>query len=108
MARNFLAASTLSAAVGLAMGMQALPARADEAANKDMEKAHQIVQANMARAKAKNLEKCYGINAAGKNDCSEGPHSCAGQATAARESKSFVLVPTGDCVKIEGGKLKAS
>ncbi|HYB51792.1 MAG TPA: DUF2282 domain-containing protein [Burkholderiaceae bacterium] len=110
MARSFLAASTLSTAVGLAMGLQALAASADEAANKDMdkEKMHQTVQANMARAKAKNLEKCYGINAVGKNDCSEGPHSCAGQATEARESKSFVLVPAGDCLKIEGGKLKAS
>ncbi|HYA65654.1 MAG TPA: DUF2282 domain-containing protein [Burkholderiaceae bacterium] len=108
MARSLLAASTLTAAVGLAMGMQALPASADEAANMEMDKAHQVVQANMARAKAKNLEKCYGINAAGKNDCSEGPHSCAGQATEARESKSFVLVPRGDCSKIEGGKLKAS
>ena len=108
MARSFLAVSTLSTAVGLAMSMQALPSSADEASNKDMDKAHQVVQANMARAKAKNLEKCYGINAVGKNDCSEGPHSCAGQATEARESKSFVLVPVGDCTKIEGGKLKAS
>lgn len=108
MARSFLAVSTLTTAVGLAMGMQAPPASADQAATKDTEKMHQIVQANMARAKAKNLEKCYGINAVGKNDCSEGPHSCAGQATEARESKSFVLVPVGDCTKIEGGKLKAS
>lgn len=108
MARSLLAVSTLSAAVSLAMSMQALPARADENSNKDMEKRQQVVQANMARAKAKNLEKCYGINAAGKNDCSEGPHSCAGQASEARESKSFVLVPVGDCIKIEGGKLKAS
>ncbi|HYA59327.1 MAG TPA: DUF2282 domain-containing protein [Burkholderiaceae bacterium] len=108
MARSFLAVSTLSTAVGLAMSMQPLPSSADEGSNKDMDKAHQVVQANMARAKAKNLEKCYGINAVGKNDCSEGPHSCAGQATEARESKSFVLVPVGDCTKIEGGKLKAS
>lgn len=106
MGRSLLAASTLSTAVGLAIGMQALAA-ADEAATKDTEKMHQAAQATMARAKAKHLEKCYGINAAGKNDCSEGPHSCAGQATEARESKSFVLVPIGDCSKIEGGKLKA-
>jgi uncharacterized membrane protein len=108
MARSLLAASTLSTAVGLAMSMQAVPASADEASNMNMDKAHQVVQANMARAKAKHLEKCYGINAVGKNDCSEGPHSCAGQATEPRESKSFVLVPVGDCTKIEGGKLKAS
>jgi len=108
MARSLLAASTLSAAVGLALGIQALPARADDMMNKDMDKVPQVVKDNMARAKAKNLEKCYGINAVAKNDCSEGAHSCAGQATEARDSKSFVLVPAGDCTKIEGGRLKSS
>ncbi|MGH9579186.1 MAG: BufA1 family periplasmic bufferin-type metallophore, partial [Terriglobales bacterium] len=38
----------------------------------------------------------------------EGAHSCAGQATQARDSKSFVLLPAGDCTKIQGGKLKAT
>ena len=67
-----------------------------------------IVKENMARAMSQHLEKCYGINAVAKNDCAEGAHSCAGQATHAREGKSFVLLPAGDCSKIEGGKLKAS
>jgi uncharacterized membrane protein len=49
------------------------------------------------------LEKCYGINAAAKNDCAAGAHSCAGQATMARDPKSYVLVPAGDCAKIAGG-----
>ena len=53
------------------------------------------------------LEKCYGINAAGKNDCASGAHSCAGQATAARDPKSFVLVPAGSCAKIAGGTTSA-
>ena len=108
MARFALAASTLSTAVGLAIGLQMLPAAADDMANKDMGKVPQIVKDNMARAKAKNLEKCYGINAVAKNDCSEGAHSCAGQATEARDGKSFVLVPAGDCKKIDGGKLEPS
>ncbi|MCW3686356.1 DUF2282 domain-containing protein, partial [Burkholderia cenocepacia] len=30
------------------------------------------------------------------------------QATQARDPKSFVLLPAGDCGKIAGGKLKAS
>ena len=34
----------------------------------------------------------------------EGAHSCAGQATQARDTKSFVLLPAGDCAKIQGGK----
>jgi uncharacterized membrane protein len=55
-----------------------------------------------------HLEKCYGISAAAKNNCAEGAHSCAGQATQARDSKSFVLLPAGDCSKIQGGSLKAT
>ena len=54
------------------------------------------------------LQKCYGINTVAKNDCAEGAHSCAGQATQARDPKSFVLLPAGDCAKIQGGKLTAA
>jgi len=98
MNRYALAASTLSAAVGLALVLQA-PVRAA-----DMP---QPVKDNMARAQKEHLEKCYGINAAAKNDCAEGAHSCAGQATMARDTKSFVLLPAGDCGKIQGGSMKA-
>ena len=57
--------------------------------------------------KAKDmLVKCYGVNAVAKNDCSQGPHSCAGQATKAREAASFILLPAGACEKIDGGTLK--
>lgn len=107
MARFALAASTLSAAVGLAIGLQTLPASA-EGMDQDMSKMPQVVKDNMARMMANKLEKCYGINAVSKNDCAEGAHSCAGQADKARDSKSFVLLPAGDCNKIAGGKLKAS
>ena len=80
-----------------------------EAAEKmDMSKMPKQVQDNMARMEKNKLEKCYGINAAAKNDCAEGAHSCAGQATQARDAKSFVLVPAGDCAKIQGGKTSAS
>jgi uncharacterized membrane protein len=74
----------------------------------DMSKAPKVVQDNMMRMKEQKLEKCYGINAVAKNDCAEGAHSCAGQATSARDTKSFVLLPAGDCSKIAGGKLKAA
>jgi uncharacterized membrane protein len=93
------AASTLSAAIGLALAGGAPPARAA-----DMP---QIVKDNMMRAERDHLEKCYGINRVAKNDCAEGAHSCAGQATRARDPKSFVLLPAGDCSKIQGGSLKA-
>jgi uncharacterized membrane protein len=93
-----LAATALSAAIGLASAISGAQA-ADPP---------QVVKDNMARATAQHLDKCYGINAVAKNDCAEGVHSCAGQATQARDLKSFVLLPAGDCSKIQGGKLTAS
>jgi|SRR6185437_510630 len=106
MNRRLFAASTLTAAVGLALAMQAPGAQAQ--GMKDMSKAPQIVKDNMARMAKNKLQKCYGINSVAKNDCAEGAHSCAGQATQARDPKSFVLLPAGDCAKIQGGKLTAT
>ena len=51
-------------------------------------------------------EKCYGIAAAGQNDCQTSTHSCAGEAKQARERESWIYVPAGTCVKIDGGSLK--
>ncbi len=102
MNRRLFAASALSTAIGLAMAMQAQPTSA-QGANPP-----QIVKDNMAKMQQQHLEKCYGINAAAKNDCAEGAHSCAGQATQARDTKSFVLLPAGDCTKIQGGSLKSA
>ena len=96
MNRTLVAATALSAAVGFALALGAAAAEMP-----------QVVKDNMARAQKEKLEKCYGINAVSKNDCAEGAHSCAGQATQARDSKSFVLLPAGDCGKIQGGALKA-
>jgi uncharacterized membrane protein len=101
MNNRLIAASTLATAVGLALAMQTPTVRAQGVpAN-----APQIVKDNMARMARDKLEKCYGINAAARNDCAEGAHSCAGMATIARDPKSFVLLPGGDCGRIQGGKL---
>ncbi len=95
------AITALSSAIGLAVALSApLPAASAEMP--------QIVKDNMARMMKDHLEKCYGINAVAKNDCAEGAHSCAGQATKARDTKSFVLLPAGACAKIAGGKTTAS
>jgi len=51
------------------------------------------------------LEKCYGVNKAGKNDCAAGDHSCAGQATKSMDKASFVSLPAGVCGKLAGGSL---
>lgn len=107
MSRNGIAASTLSAAVGIALGMQLAPAFADDM-SADSGKMTKVAQENMERAKANNLEKCFGINALGKNDCAVGSHSCAGQSDKARDPKSFVLIPAGTCSKIAGGKTTAT
>jgi uncharacterized membrane protein len=62
------------------------------------------VPANAAPvAKPSGYEKCYGVALAGKNDCSAGAHSCAGQATANSDKASFVYLPTGACEKLAGG-----
>ena len=102
MKHPLIAASALSTAVGLALAAQAPIARAQGA------NSPQIVEDNMARKAKDKLEKRYGINAAARNDCAEGAPSCAGEATAPRDPKSFVLLPGGDCAKIQGGKLTAA
>ncbi|MGH8857510.1 MAG: BufA1 family periplasmic bufferin-type metallophore [Polaromonas sp.] len=95
--------TALSTAMGLAFGMLGVTASAQ--GTKDMPP---IVKENMERMAKEKLEKCYGINAVAKNDCAEGEHSCAGHATKARETKSFVMLPAGVCSKIAGGSLKPS
>lgn len=54
---------------------------------------------------ASKMEKCYGINAAGKNDCASNGHACAGMAKTANSPNEFVEVPEGTCAKIAGGKV---
>ena len=94
MDRKIFAASVFAAAVGLAgAAVTVTPAFAAMMTKDQM---MQVKQANMARAKAGHLVACYGINAVVKNDCATGVHSCAGQATSARDPKSFVLLPAGD------------
>lgn len=93
MNRHLSSLSTLSIAIGLALAASPPAARA---ANPQPG----------AQDEATHLEKCYGINRAGKNDCASGAHSCAGQATRARDPRSFVEVPVGACSKIAGGSLK--
>lgn len=55
-----------------------------------------------------NMEKCYGIAKAGKNDCQTAKSSCAGTSKTDGQSDAWVSVPKGACEKIVGGKLTAS
>jgi uncharacterized membrane protein len=108
MTRHAFAASTLSAAIGLALGLHLAPVSAQEMGKGTGKDAATATHAGKDAGGTDKLEKCYGINAVSKNDCGEGSHSCAGQATQARDPKSFVLLPAGACNKIAGGKLKSS
>ncbi len=101
MNRRTLTASVVASAVGLAAAVT--PATSSPLGSGL--KAAPATTSNIIRVAAKK-EKCYGINAVGKNDCAAGAHSCAGQATQARDAKSFVVLPAGVCGKIAGGSLK--
>ncbi|GAB0114141.1 BufA1 family periplasmic bufferin-type metallophore [Acidisoma sp. C75] len=103
MDRKIFTASVLAAALGFAGSAGASAAYAQSMSQSQM---MQVRQANMQRMAAEHLQKCYGINAIGRNDCAAGAHSCAGQATRADDPNSFVLLPQGDCSKIAGGALK--
>ena len=57
-------------------------------------------------AEAAENEKCFGIAAAGKNDCQTATSSCAGTATADNQGDAWIYVPAGTCEKIAGGSLE--
>jgi len=94
-----LATTTLAAALGFAVAGPTFDASAQQQDPRAQ---------TMQRMTQGNLEKCYGIAARARNDCAEGAHSCAGQATRDHDPGSFVLLPKGDCSKIAGGHLTAS
>ena len=57
-----------------------------------------------APAQAASKEKCYGIAAAGQNDCANlaGTHSCAGQSTLDNDTGEWKLVEKGTCTTLGG------
>jgi uncharacterized membrane protein len=63
--------------------------------------------AGPAPAPPYKAEKCFGVAAAGQNDCQTATHSCAGEAKAAAERDSWIYVPAGTCLKINGASLTA-
>ena len=54
-------------------------------------------------AAAADMEKCYGVAKAGKNDCQTATSSCAGTAKEDRQANAFIALPKGSCEKIAGG-----
>ena len=62
--------------------------------------------AGPATAADSSKEKCYGVAAAGKNDCAANGHSCAGQSKVDNDPTEWKYVPKGECEKM-GGTLQA-
>lgn len=52
-----------------------------------------------------DMEKCYGVAKAGKNDCAAGPGtSCAGTSTRDYQGNAWKLVKKGACTSIKTPK----
>ena len=50
-----------------------------------------------------NMEKCYGVAKAGKNDCQTANSSCAGTSRRDGQKDAWIYVPAGTCEKLVGG-----
>ena len=58
--------------------------------------------ANMPKAE---MEKCYGVSMAGKNDCAAGPGTtCAGSSKVDYQANAWKNVPKGTCTTIKTPK----
>lgn len=58
-----------------------------------------------APALAASKERCYGVAAAGQNDCATANSSCAGTSKTDNQGDAFLALPTGLCEKLAGGSL---
>ena len=55
--------------------------------------------------KAGEVEKCYGVSLAGKNDCAAGPGTtCAGTSKTDYQANAWKNVPKGTCTTIKTPK----
>lgn len=51
---------------------------------------------------AEEMEKCFGVAMAGKNDCAAGPGTtCAGTSKVDFQGNAWKLVPTGTCLTMD-------
>jgi len=61
----------------------------------------------VAAEEKKDMEKCYGVVKAGKNDCKTMSNACAGHSTTDAQPDAFIALPKGTCERIAGGSLEA-
>ena len=65
-----------------------------------------VMISTVAVADEAEMEKCYGVAKAGKNDCKAGAGtSCAGTSTEDGQGNAWMYVPNGTCEKLVGGSL---
>ena len=60
-----------------------------------------------AAADKNDMEKCYGVAKAGKNDCKTLSNACAGHSMSDNQKDAFIALPAGTCERISGGSLQA-
>lgn len=61
-----------------------------------------LISAPTVSAEEVEMDKCYGVALAGKNDCAAGPGtSCSATSTIDYQGNAWSLVPTGTCTTIE-------
>lgn len=53
------------------------------------------------------MEKCYGVARAGRNECAANGHACAGQSKRDGDPGEWLYVPAGTCEKLADGRLAA-
>ena len=62
---------------------------------------------NLAGAQDEEMEKCYGVVKAGKNDCAGPGHTCQGQAKTDGDPNEFILLPAGTCERLANGEVRS-
>ena len=62
--------------------------------------------ASQAMAAEGDMEKCFGVAKAGKNDCQTANSSCAGTSKTDGQADAWLFVPAGTCEKLTGGNLE--
>lgn len=55
----------------------------------------------------KDVEKCYGVAKADKNDCKTLSNACAGHSLSDAQPDALIALPKGSCERVAGGSLQA-
>jgi uncharacterized membrane protein len=64
--------------------------------------------ASAADVRCAEVERCYGVSKAGKNDCATSSSACSGTAKQDSQKDAWVFVPKGTCGRLSGGALAAA